>query len=92
MVQGIEFEEYRPSYSTSYGSQDSGLTGWIMKHFSGFIKSKKQAEVFLLCFVVVAFVITFILLFGGGKTETKIPTGYKMVTPSSGPPYLEKIY
>lgn len=88
----FEGEEFQRS-SQSFQTPMPKVVQLVIKYSGGLIKDEKQANYFLIGFVVVAIVIIFVFLFSGGsgKAKFEVPPGQKIVYPINAPPRLEKI-
>ena len=66
VFEGEEFQRPTQSFQTPTPK----IVQWIIKYSGGAIKDERQANYFLIGFVVVAIIFTFILLFSGGKDDS----------------------
>lgn len=69
----IVFEGEQFQRPRSFETPAPKIVRWVIKYSGGAIKDKRQANYFLIGFVVVAIVFTFILFFsGGGSSDTDL--------------------
>ena len=86
--EGEEFQRSRQSFQTPTPK----IVELVMKYSGGLIKDEKQANYFLIGFVVVAIVVVIIFLFSGGGSKAKFeaPQGQKIIYPENAPPRLQE--
>jgi len=71
VFEGEEFQ--RPSQS--FQKPTPKIVEWVIKYSGGFIKDEKQANYFLIGFVVIAVVVSLFLFFGGSDQHGPVVPG-----------------
>jgi antibiotic biosynthesis monooxygenase (ABM) superfamily enzyme len=92
MSKKFSFDEETVSVSSRQKTERQGMTDWLVTHSGGFIKNQAQAKVFLLAFIVVAFIVIVVLNFGGSSAgEIKAPPGRQIINEPGVPPRLSPL-
>ena len=72
----IQFQQQGPEPQYKEIQTNSGMTGWLMKHSGGIIKTDKQAQWILLGFVALVIITAIFILSSGSNQPTSglVPT------------------
>lgn len=66
------------------------LTQWVIKYSGGLIRTERQANYFLVAFIVGGIILSLILMFGTRGKPAPLPPNAKIIFPPGEPPRLEK--
>jgi hypothetical protein len=82
---GSETSVFRPQ-----GESSGPIINGVIKYSHGLIRNRRQANYFLIAFIVLGIVVFLLLIFGSRKSSAPLPPNAKVIFPPGEPPRLQE--